>query len=64
MSIKVRPDSSLTRIPEVGCAPIGSAAERRLAELWESAPGWRGWLSTVDHKTIGMRYLVTAFIFC
>ncbi|MFA6162242.1 MAG: cytochrome c oxidase subunit I [Methylobacter sp.] len=57
------PDLSLTRVPEVGCAPIGSAAERRLAQLWESAPGWRGWLSTVDHKIIGLRYLVTAFIF-
>lgn len=54
---------SLTRVPEMGSAPIGSAAERRLAELWESAPGWRGRLSTVDHKVIGIRYLVTAFIF-
>jgi len=57
------PDLSLTRIPEIGSAPAGSAAEARLAELWESAPGWRGWLSTVDHKTIGIRYLVTAFVF-
>jgi cytochrome c oxidase subunit I len=57
------PDLSLTRVPEIGSAPAGSAAEARLAELWESAPGWRGWLSTVDHKTIGIRYLVTAFIF-
>ena len=57
------PDLNLTRVPEVGSAPIGSAAEIQLARLWESAPGWRGWLSTVDHKTIGLRYLVTAFIF-
>jgi len=57
------PDLNFTRFPEVGCAPIGSAAEIRLAQLWESAPGWRGWLSTVDHKEIGLRYLVTAFIF-
>ena len=57
------PDLNFTRVPEVGCAPIGSAAEIRLAQLWESAPGWRGWLSTVDHKEIGLRYLITAFIF-
>lgn len=57
------PDLNLTWVPEVGCAPVGSAAEMRLARLWESAPGWRGWLSTVDHKEIGLRYLVTAFIF-
>ena len=29
----------------------------------ESAPGWRGWLGTVDHKRIGLRYIVTAFAF-
>ena len=61
--VQSSPDLKLSRIPEVGTAPIGSAAEIRLAELWESAPGWRGWLSTVDHKEIGLRYLVTAFIF-
>ena len=32
-------------------------------EIWEAPPGWRGWLSTVDHKSIGLRYLVTAFVF-
>ncbi|MGR9037496.1 MAG: cbb3-type cytochrome c oxidase subunit I, partial [Gammaproteobacteria bacterium] len=57
------PDLDTARTPEIGCAPAGSAAERRLAELWESTPGWRGWFSTVDHKEIGLRYLVTAFIF-
>ncbi|MDP1771212.1 MAG: cytochrome c oxidase subunit I [Methylobacter sp.] len=56
-------DLNFCRVPEMGSAPVGSAAETRLARLWESAPGWRGWLSTVDHKTIGLRYLVTAFIF-
>lgn len=56
-------DQRLTRAPDIGCAPAGSSAERRLAELWETAPGWRGWLSTVDHKEIGLRYLGTAFIF-
>jgi cytochrome c oxidase subunit 1/cytochrome c oxidase subunit I+III len=34
-----------------------------LRDLWEGAPGWRGWLSTVDHKRIGLRYIVTAFAF-
>jgi len=57
------PEPRLTRVPDIGSAPAGSAAEARLTELWESAPGWRGWLSTVDHKVIGIRYLVTAFIF-
>src|SRR2546423_9095185 len=26
-------------------------------------PGWRGWVSTTDHKKIGILYLVTAFAF-
>jgi len=34
-----------------------------LLELWEDAPGIPGFLSTVDHKRIGIRYIVTSFIF-
>ena len=58
-----RIDPPLERIPEMGRIPAGSAIEARLEKIWETAPGWRGWLSTVDHKTIGVRYLVTAFLF-
>ena len=56
-------DDDLNRVPEFGRAPMGSDVEEKLAGLWETAPGWRGWLSTVDHKTIGLRYIITAFIF-
>ena len=42
---------------------LDEAGKARLHEIWETRPGWRGWLSTVDHKTIGLRYLVTAFVF-
>ena len=35
----------------------------RLQRIWETEPGWRGWLSTVDHKQIGLRYIVTALVF-
>ncbi len=45
----------------------GSASSQdriaRLTELWRSRPGIIGWLSAVDHKHIGMRYIVTGFIF-
>ncbi len=34
-----------------------------LTRIWETAPGVRGWFTTVDHKIIGKRYLVTAFAF-
>ncbi|MBU9345188.1 cytochrome c oxidase subunit I [Burkholderia multivorans] len=53
----------LERVPDLGDAPPGSPDERALAALWESEPGWRGWLGTVDHKRIGLRYIVTAFAF-
>lgn len=49
------------RVPEI--APITSAQTRGLADMWKTAPGLRGFLSTVGHKKIGIRYLVTAFLF-
>jgi cytochrome c oxidase subunit 1/cytochrome c oxidase subunit I+III len=36
---------------------------RKLFDIWETAPGIYGWLATVDHKQIGVRYLCTAFFF-
>ena len=36
---------------------------QRLNEIWETKPGIIGWLSSVDHKEIGLRYIVTAFLF-
>jgi cytochrome c oxidase subunit I len=37
--------------------------QARLLRLWETAPGLKGFLTTVDHKQIGVRYIVTAFVF-
>ncbi len=39
------------------------ALHERLLEHWETRPGLFGVFGTVDHKTIGKRYLVTAFVF-
>jgi cytochrome c oxidase subunit I+III len=38
-------------------------AEKQLEEVWPHHSGVRHFLSTVDHKQIGIRYLVTAFTF-
>ena len=38
-------------------------AARELREHWETPAGLKGALSTVDHKIIGKRYLVTSFVF-
>lgn len=51
------------REPEIGRVEQGSEAEKRLREIWETEPGWRGFFTTVDHKKIGLRYIVTAFVF-
>src|SRR6201747_2891644 len=37
--------------------------ESRLADTWRTPPGIWAALSTVDHKIIGRRYIVTAFAF-
>lgn len=54
--------SAYRRVPEVSTRS-NSALVAGLHSMWETPPGLRGWISTVDHKEIGLRYLVTAFIF-
>ena len=39
------------------------SSDRGLRATWETRPGLFGILSSVDHKEIGLRYIVTAFIF-
>jgi len=40
-----------------------ASPEQRLTVLWERPKGIHGWFATVDHKDLGVRYLVTAFVF-
>jgi len=44
-------------------APLDPAVTRRLERTWATPGGLGGFISSVDHKTIGKRYLVTAFVF-
>ncbi len=44
-------------------SPNPPSIARELSRHWETKPGAFGWFGTVDHKTIGLRYLVTAFGF-
>ena len=53
---------------EVRDAPVRPEAElerdRRLLEhAWRVPRGLAGWFMVVDHRTIGIRYIVTAFVF-
>jgi cytochrome c oxidase subunit 1 len=36
---------------------------RRLEKTWRVPRGFLGWFMVADHRTIGIRYLVTAFVF-
>ncbi|WP_322867958.1 cbb3-type cytochrome c oxidase subunit I [Aquicoccus sp. G2-2] len=50
-----------TQEPEIG--PITQELRASLAKTWEGETGLRGWLGTVDHKILGIRYIITAFVF-
>jgi len=49
------------RTPRIGIDSVEHQA--KLLSVWETAPGLKGFFTTVDHKEIGIRYIVTAFIF-
>ena len=55
----------LDRQPVDAGAPAAPPRARRRARahLERTPPGFWGWLTTVDHKAIGKRYIVTAFVF-
>ncbi|WP_410217365.1 cytochrome c oxidase subunit I [Paracoccus sp. (in: a-proteobacteria)] len=36
---------------------------RELDRVWSDLPGWRGFFTSVNHGTIGLRFMVTAFVF-
>ncbi|MFP3902282.1 MAG: cytochrome c oxidase subunit I, partial [Acidimicrobiia bacterium] len=50
--------------PGGGPPPGGDAARRRaLADAWGRRPGALGWIAAVNHKAVGKRFIVTAFVF-
>jgi cytochrome c oxidase subunit I len=49
------------RTPRVGIDSVEH--QGKLHRYWKSTPGVMGFLSSVDHKEIGIRYIVTAFVF-
>jgi cytochrome c oxidase subunit I len=50
-------------VPRDGPGLSGPVLEARLARTWGRPRGLIGWLSSVDHKDIGRRYIVTALTF-
>jgi len=55
-------DGEDLRIEDPELAELGEDG-RRLRRSWEEPGGIRAWLTSVDHKSIGRRYLVTALVF-
>jgi cytochrome c oxidase subunit I+III len=53
--------AAVFRTPHIGAD--SPSHRERLESLWEGEPGLKGFLGTVDHKKIGIRYIVTAFVF-
>ena len=56
-------EAELMRVPQIARAGYESTLAERLEHIWKTEPGIYGWLATVDHKKIGVRYIVTALIF-
>lgn len=52
-----------SRVPQTLEADQESPLGKKLEKLWETKPGLIGALGSVDHKEIGIRYLVTALVF-
>ncbi|TFI58878.1 cytochrome c oxidase subunit I [Sphingomonas parva] len=50
-------------LPRDGEMLQGVALHARLEATWRREPGFWGWLTTVDHKDVARRYIVTALIF-
>src|SRR6201995_1298992 len=46
-----------------GADARGLERVERLDRIWRERPGLTGWLTTTDHKRIGLMYLVTSLLF-
>ncbi|HET9163444.1 MAG TPA: cytochrome c oxidase subunit I [Solirubrobacterales bacterium] len=47
----------------VSTPPAASVRLDRLERIWKESPGLLGWLTTVDHKRIGILYFFTSLFF-
>ena len=50
-------------VPRDGPDLTGAELDAKLGLTWARPPGFIGWLSSVDHKDVGRRYIITALIF-
>jgi len=50
------------KVPRDGPKLTGTKLDAKLAVTWARPPGFIGWLSSVDHKDVGRRYIITALV--
>ncbi len=53
----------MNAVPTAHKESMESAHLQALQTTWRRTPGFIGWLSSTNHKDIGLRFIVTAFIF-
>jgi cytochrome c oxidase subunit I+III len=46
-----------------GEAPPSETPHRRLSRIWAPPPGLQGFFTAVNHRAVGLRFMVTAFVF-
>lgn len=56
-------DIEYDRAPTIADSRHEPDTALRLKRYWEGSSGIYGWFATVDHKKLGIRYIVTAFAF-
>jgi cytochrome c oxidase subunit 1 len=50
------------KVPRDGPKLTGVKLDAKLEVTWARPPGFIGWLSSVDHKDVGRRYIITALV--
>jgi cytochrome c oxidase subunit 1 len=49
--------------PPARSEPVDPGEQELLERVWADPPGFRGWLVTVNHKRVAIRYIVSALLF-
>ncbi|RJL04873.1 cytochrome c oxidase subunit I [Paracoccus aestuarii] len=61
----VLPDGTAIDRADIATNPPQRALHlhRELDRVWADLPGWRGFFTSVNHGTIGLRFMATSFVF-
>ncbi|TJZ94127.1 cytochrome c oxidase subunit I [Paracoccus gahaiensis] len=59
------PDGTVVEDADIAANPPQRALvlHRQLDDVWRDLPGWRGFFTSVNHGTIGLRFMATSLVF-